>query len=128
MKVLLFVFLMGMGSTHAFFMNECKNTNLRQGEVIGFNFTSCIDNNFWDVETRLDGVRFDKCRNAFRGSVSPFYVNCINDNFSDVAFKLPSAFIRHCFQFDRDALEPRFIDCINENFENIEDELRWGRR
>lgn len=127
----LILLLLSMTSAQAFFMGNCQNTGLRNGEAVSFMFNSCVERSFWDVETRLshlsDRITIKDCDNWPRDRVSPFYVNCINDNFTQVSFKLNGAFIRHCFQFDREELEPRFIDCVNENFDNIERELRWRR-
>lgn len=114
-------------SSHAIFLDKCQNTNLRQGQVVSWQFERCIERNFWFLEGEFDNVRFDRCDNWPQNRVGIRFTRCIQDNFRELTFALPSAFVRHCFQNGRDVLEPRFIKCVNDNFDRIEREVRFGR-
>lgn len=126
-KLITLVALFTIFSGHAIFLDKCNNTDLRTGQGVSFRFESCIDRNFWDIESYTHNTRFKSCDNMRFDRVSSFYVRCINDNFSKVSFEIPGSFIKHCFQFDRDKLEVRFIDCVNDNFDNIERAIRLRR-
>ena len=114
-------------SSHAIFLRDCKNTNLRPGEVVSWQYERCIENNFWYLEGEFDNIRFERCDNWPSDRVGFRFTRCIQDNFRELTFALPTAFVRHCFQNSRDELEPRFVKCVNDNFERIEREVRFGR-
>jgi hypothetical protein len=128
MKALILFAILFSFSSQAFWARECSNSSSNQNRTVSFQWTNCLRDNFWQVETRLNMRRgLDRCDNFPNNRVSPFYAQCVNKNFDQISFKLRGAFLRHCFQFDRNELEPRFIDCVNENFEEIERELRFRR-
>ncbi len=126
-KILLLALVFMAGSAHAIWLKECRNTNLRPGEVVSWNLERCVQDNFWYLEGEFDNIRLERCQSWPRDRVSFRFTQCIQKNFDELKWEVPSAFIRHCFVRGRDELTGQYMKCLNDNFDRLEREIRFGR-
>jgi hypothetical protein len=126
-NLLFFTFLFAIGSVQAIWLKNCRNTNLRTGEVVSWNMERCIQDNFWYLGGEFDDVRLERCQSWPKDRVSLRFTRCIERNFNELKWEVPSAFLRHCFVSARDELTPQYLQCVNGNFKRLEREIRFRR-